>query len=71
MEKKVIYLGSDFTSDLDFDTKEQRDELAKSHPEREIYSLGGFQEAFNDEMISDLGLIYIVDEDKVPKMRTE
>jgi hypothetical protein len=41
-----------------------KDELlhfAKNCNEAQVYSLEGFQEAFNDELISDLGFIYIIE----------
>ena len=65
----IIYLNSEAVSDLEFDTLEQRDEIAKSHPEREIYGLNDFQNAFNSEEISDLGLMYFVEETDVPSIR--
>ncbi len=55
----IIYLASDYISDLNYITNDERDEQIKKHPNKEVYSLQSFIEAFNDEWISDQGLITI------------
>ena len=61
--KKVIYLYPDCEYPvLDFErlTDEEKLHVAKNSNDMEIYTLEGFQAAFNDELISDLGYIYFV-----------
>ena len=72
MEIKVIYVNSDCWADTDWDGYEQTefekmqdyDKLkeARNNPNMEVYSLQGFEDAFNGEDISDLGFIYFVKE---------
>ena len=67
MEKKVIYIESDCVGDEDFSFEEfeklpndEKLHVANNNNHMSVYSLEGFQSAFNDEMISDLGYIFIV-----------
>ena len=67
MEKKIIYLESDYVSSDDFSldefeslSNEEKLHVAKNNNNMIVYSLEGFQFAFNNEMISDLGYIFIV-----------
>lgn len=67
MEKKVIYIESDYVDDEDFSVDEfkklpndEKLHVANNNNHMSVYSLEGFQSAFNDEMISDLGYIFIV-----------
>ena len=64
--KKVIYVHSDYVEgefDIDFFEKlsdEEKLHIAKNSNDIDVYSLEGFQWAFNHEEISDLGFIYII-----------
>lgn len=61
--KKVIYLYPDCeysSSEFESLTDEEKLHIAKNSNDMEIYTLEGFQAAFNDELISDLGYIYFV-----------
>jgi hypothetical protein len=61
---QVIYIEPDCELMRDEIEAMPKDELlhfAKNCNEAQVYSLEGFQEAFNDELISDLGFIYIVE----------
>ena len=67
MEKKIIYIKSDYVSSDDFSldefeslSNEEKLHVAKNNNNMIVYSLEGFQFAFNNEMISDLGYIFIV-----------
>ena len=67
MEKKIIYIESDYVSSDDFSldefeslSNEEKLHVAKNSNNMIVYSLEGFQFAFNNEMISDLGYIFIV-----------
>lgn len=67
MEKKIIYIESDYVSSDDFSldeferlSNEEKLHVAKNNNNMIVYSLEGFQFAFNNEMISDLGYIFIV-----------
>jgi hypothetical protein len=76
---KIAYLGSDFIGDLDFETPTclsdnpaDRDidggknmQLAiLEHSETLFYSLTDFTFAFNNDEISDLGMIALCEDDK-------
>lgn len=64
--KYIIYLTPDFFEDdmtfFEFErlTNEEKIHVASNSNEAIIYTLEGFQEAFNAEEISDQGFIYIV-----------
>ena len=67
MEKKIIYIESDYVSSDDFSldefeslSNEEKLHVAKNNNNMIVYSLEGFQFAFNNEMISDLGYIFII-----------
>ena len=67
MEKKIIYIESDYVSSDDFSldefeslSNEEKLHVAKNNNNMIVYSLESFQFAFNNEMISDLGYIFIV-----------
>ena len=61
--KKVIYVSPDCEypiSEFERLTDEEKLHVAKNDNDMEIYTLEGFQAAFNAELISDLGYIYFV-----------
>lgn len=62
MRQKVYYLGPDYINDIKAnrfnDYSKWFNEIAE-HPETITYSVAGFENAFNDESISDLGYIAI------------
>ena len=63
MEKQVIYLTPHCQYPIEEFKRLSDDEklhVAKNTYEMFIYSLEGFQRAFNNEYISDLGYIFIV-----------
>jgi hypothetical protein len=62
---KIVYLGSDYSEELEFENESQRDDLILEHPNREVYSVEGFVEAFNQDYISDLGYAVTVDDDRL------
>ena len=53
--KKIIYLNSDDSSELEWETIEERNELVRNHPNSITYELEEFSKAFNSNLISDLG----------------
>lgn len=58
MNKIIIcYLGPDHLTDLSFETNQETAII--NHPETLKYSLQDFVKAFNEEYISDHGLIAI------------
>lgn len=60
---QVIYIEPDcevFRDELEAMPKDELLHFAKNCNEAHVYSLEDFQEAFNDELISDLGFIYFV-----------
>lgn len=74
---KIVYLNAEDSANLEFDsptglTGNSKDKgidgetnklkAIVAHPNKEVYSLTDFALAFNDEFISDLGLIAIVDD---------
>ena len=71
---KVIYVTPDCWSSDDWSgykqvefermTDSEKLKEARSNDEMVIYSLEGFQNAFNGEEISDLGFIFFVHEDE-------
>ena len=67
MEKKVIYIESDYIDRDEFSydgfdklTNDEKLKVANNNNNMIVYSLEGFQDAFNDGIISDLGYIFIV-----------
>lgn len=72
--KKVIYVIPDCWSSDDWSgykqtefermTDSEKLKEARENEDMLIYSLEGFQDAFNGDEISDLGYIYIVHEDE-------
>lgn len=61
-EPKVIYVSPDYDDILGFErqTDESKLHIARNDNNMRIYSLDEFAKAFNDEMISDQGFIYII-----------
>jgi hypothetical protein len=55
----IVYLHSDAASDLDWENAVDRNAKVLAHPESIEYSPEEFAEAFNTEIISDLGYIAI------------
>ena len=67
--KKVIYLAPDFADVEHFRSLSDAGKLAYAkNPDAEdaefvsLLSLSGFAEAFNSELISDLGFVFFVDD---------
>ncbi len=60
MELFIAHLNSDDASELECNKSEIKKEVVK-HPNREIYTLAGFVEAFNEEEISDLSYIALAE----------
>ena len=69
MEILIAYLSADRTAELDIEYKyssaidksRELQEIILTHPEVEYYKPTEFALAFNNEFVSDLGLIAIVD----------
>ena len=62
-EPKVIYMKPDAEDDVSWFSKlsnEEKLHVANNGNDYEIYSLKDFETAFNEELISDLGFIFIV-----------
>ena len=62
--KKVIYIDpncEDFSlEEFEHTPNDEKLHIAKNTNGMHVYSLDGFQEAFNNEYISDLGYIFII-----------
>lgn len=64
--KKVVYISPDYSSegyDIEFFEQMPTEELltfAQNSNFAQVYSLKGFERAFNAEEISDLGYIFFV-----------
>lgn len=60
MEKKILYINPN--SEFDYFGLSQEEMLAqaKEDNDAEIYTIEGFAQAFNDEIISDLGYIFVI-----------
>lgn len=58
--KKIVYLNAEDSAKLEFSSKKKRDEKVLEHENHEVYSLEDFADAFNEEVISDLGIIVIL-----------
>jgi hypothetical protein len=63
MEAKIIYMkpdAKDKASWFNSLSKDDKLKVAEKSSDYEIYSLKDFEIAFNEELISDLGFIFIV-----------
>lgn len=66
MEKKVIYIYCDYNEEElnleEFEklSNEEKLHIAKNSNDMWVYTLKEFEDAFNTELISDLGFIYFV-----------
>lgn len=60
MEKKILYINPN--SEFEYFDLSQEEMLAqaKEDSDAEIYTIEGFAQAFNDEIISDLGYIFVI-----------
>lgn len=60
MEKKILYINPN--SEFDYFGLNQEEMLAQAKQDRDadIYTIDGFAQAFNDEVISDLGYIFVI-----------
>jgi hypothetical protein len=62
--QKIAYLDSENSSNLDYENGEgNREKAVLEHDKTEIYKVEDFVMAFNDEFISDLGFIALVEEE--------
>ena len=62
--QKIAYLNAEDSSNLDYENGEgNREKAVLEHDKTEIYTLENFVSAFNDEFISDLGFIALVEEE--------
>jgi hypothetical protein len=63
--QKIAYLDSENSSNLDYENGEgNRKRAVLEHDKTEIYKLEDFVFAFNDDFISDLGFVALVEEEK-------
>ena len=63
MKTKVIYITPEcgvYIGELEAMPKDELLTFAKNCNEAEVYSLEDFQDAFNEERISDLGYIFFI-----------
>ncbi len=68
--QKIAYLDSENSSNLDYENGEgNREKAVLEDDKTEIYTLEDFVMAFNDEFISDLGLIAIIEEETKEEKR--
>lgn len=60
MEKKILYVNPN--SEFDYFGLSQEEMLAqaKKDIDADIYSIEAFAQAFNDELISDLGYSFVI-----------
>jgi len=62
--QKIAYLDSENSNNLDYENGEgNRERAVLEHDKTEIYSLKDFVSAFNDEFISDMGYIALVEDE--------
>ena len=68
--QKIAYLDSENSSNLGYENGEgNREKAVLEHDKTEIYTLKDFVMAFNDEFISDQGLIAIIEEETKKEKR--
>lgn len=63
MKTKVIYLSPDCdypVEEFERLTDEEKLNVAKNDNQMDVYTINGFQRAFNLEQISDEGFIYFI-----------
>lgn len=60
MEKKILYISPN--SEFDYFGLSQEEMLTQAKQDRDasIYTIDNFAQAFNDEIISDLGYIFVI-----------
>ena len=60
MEKKILYVSPN--SEFEYCGVSQEEMLiqAKQDRDADIYTIDNFAQAFNDEIISDLGYIFVI-----------
>ena len=59
VDPHILYLNSDDSDDLEFNSLIERDTNLRKHPNTKDYSIPAFVYAFNNQEISDLGYIAI------------
>lgn len=58
-EPEIVYLNPDDLWGIEYDTNEQRDDQVLRNVNSSHYTLNDFVEDFNNEAISDLGIIVL------------